>query len=175
MYPRGLKKDQSLLESLAHTRKSQASLKRTPNMSDKVSLRPRNESATPVVRFVGLLLLVLTFLPFVFTLPYYVNMILQVRPCCMFERLVLGQRSCLYVQTEMAFAPSDLQGSLLHGLRRVFRVGSRLIILARSEEKELSQKSTYQFRMLFRCLQQFEHQGKFDEIWFFAPWGSTKK
>lgn len=38
----------------------------------------KNASATPAVTAVGVLLLGLTFLPFVYTLPYYVNMILQV-------------------------------------------------------------------------------------------------
>mmetsp|Transcript_36932 Transcript_36932/g.92793 ORF Transcript_36932/g.92793 Transcript_36932/m.92793 type:complete len:399 (-) Transcript_36932:484-1680(-) len=37
----------------------------------------KNASATPMVTAVGILLLVLTFLPFVYTLPYAVNMILQ--------------------------------------------------------------------------------------------------
>lgn len=38
----------------------------------------KNASATPAVNAVGITLLGLTFLPFVYTLPYYVNMILQV-------------------------------------------------------------------------------------------------
>lgn len=38
-----------------------------------------NAANQPLVAPAGIFLLVLTFLPFVYTLPYYVNMILQVR------------------------------------------------------------------------------------------------
>jgi hypothetical protein len=69
------------------------SLRRTRVISSpcglgNMGIGSKNASATTAVNAVGITLLGLTFLPFVYTLPYYVNMILQV-PFALFSRLAL--------------------------------------------------------------------------------------
>jgi hypothetical protein len=67
--------------------------KNSRSLVKMASLSVEKHSATKPVIATGFFLLILTFLPYVFTLPYYINMILQVSPCIVSREMAFIMRN----------------------------------------------------------------------------------